>query len=110
MLARELDGDVSVLIAANPCFGLDFAAVSEIRSRIMAARNSGTAVLLVSTDLEEIFALSDRILVMSEGSIVYETTPKPPMSPPSAGTWQGTTHDHRKASSRAAVRISRSEI
>jgi simple sugar transport system ATP-binding protein len=74
VLARELDGDVAVLIAANPCFGLDFAAVSEIRSRIMAARNAGTAVLLVSTDLEEIFALSDRILVMSEGSIVYETT------------------------------------
>ncbi len=89
VLARELDGDVSVLIAANPCFGLDFAAVSEIRSRIMAARNAGTAVLLVSTDLEEIFALSDRILVMSEGSIVYETTPKPPMSPPSGGTWTG---------------------
>jgi ABC-type uncharacterized transport system ATPase subunit len=75
VLARELEGDVAVLIAANPCFGLDFAAVSEIRSRIMAARNAGTAVLLVSTDLEEIFALSDRILVMSEGSIVYETTP-----------------------------------
>ncbi len=76
VLARELHGDVAVLIAANPCFGLDFAAVSEIRSRILAARNAGTAVLLVSTDLEEIFALSDRILVMSEGRIVYETTPE----------------------------------
>jgi simple sugar transport system ATP-binding protein len=73
VLARELDGDVAVLIAANPCFGLDFAAVAEIRSRIVAARNSGTAVLLVSADLDEIFALSDRIAVMSEGSIVYET-------------------------------------
>jgi len=76
VLARELEGDVAVLIAANPCFGLDFAAVSEVRSRIMAARNAGAAVLLVSTDLEEIFSLSDRILVMSEGSIVYETTPE----------------------------------
>jgi ABC-type uncharacterized transport system ATPase subunit len=73
VLARELDGDVAVLIAANPCFGLDFAAVAEIRSRIVAARNSGTAVLLVSADLDEIFALSDRIVVMSEGRIVYET-------------------------------------
>jgi simple sugar transport system ATP-binding protein len=72
VLARELTGDVAVLIAANPCFGLDFAAVSEIRTRIMAARNAGSAVLLVSSDLEEIFALSDRILVMSEGKIVYE--------------------------------------
>jgi simple sugar transport system ATP-binding protein len=73
VLARELDGEVSVLIAANPCFGLDFAAVAEIRSRIVAARNGGAAVLLVSADLDEIFALSDRIVVMSEGRIVYET-------------------------------------
>ena len=73
VLSRELEGDVSVLIAANPCFGLDFGAVAEIRSRIMDARNRGTAVLLISADLEEIFALSDRILVMSEGKIVHET-------------------------------------
>ena len=72
VLSRELADDVAVLIAANPCFGLDFAAVSEIRSRILAARESGTAVLLVSADLDEIFALSDRILVMSEGKIVHE--------------------------------------
>jgi ABC-type uncharacterized transport system ATPase subunit len=73
VLARELEGDVAVLIAANPCFGLDFAAVAEIRSRIVAARNAGTAVLLISADLDEIFALSDRIVVMSEGKLVYET-------------------------------------
>jgi simple sugar transport system ATP-binding protein len=76
VLARELSGDVSVLIAANPCFGLDFGAVAEIRSRIMDARNRGAAVLLISADLEEIFALSDRILVMSEGKIVHETPAK----------------------------------
>ena len=73
VLARELSGEVEVLVAANPCFGLDFAAVSEIRTRIMAARNAGAAVLLVSADLEEIFALADRILVMSEGKIVHAT-------------------------------------
>ncbi len=73
VLARELSDEVSLLIAANPCFGLDFAAVSEVRSRIMQARNAGTAVLLVSADLDEIFALADRILVMSEGRLVYET-------------------------------------
>ncbi len=73
VLARELSGDVSVLIAANPCFGLDFGAVAEIRSRLVNARNAGAAVLLISADLEEIFALSDRILVMSGGKIVHET-------------------------------------
>jgi simple sugar transport system ATP-binding protein len=73
VLARELHGNVAVLIAANPCFGLDFAAVAEIRSRILDARNAGAAVLLISADLEEIFALSDRILVMSGGKMVFET-------------------------------------
>ena len=72
VLARELTGEVRLLIVANPCFGLDFAAVAEIRTRIMSARNSGAAVLLVSADLDEIFALSDRILVMSEGAIVHQ--------------------------------------
>ncbi len=73
VLARELSGDVDLLIVANPCFGLDFSAVAEIRARIMAARNAGAAVLLFSEDLDEILELSDRILVMSEGRIVFET-------------------------------------
>src|SRR5262249_54302129 len=73
VLARELDGEIEVLIAANPCFGLDFAAVAEIRSRILRARNERAAVLLVSADLDEIFAMSDRVLVMSEGRIVHES-------------------------------------
>jgi ABC-type uncharacterized transport system ATPase subunit len=72
VLARELHEDVALLIASNPCFGLDFAAVAEIRSRIMQARNRGTAVLLISADLDEIFALSDRVVVMSEGKAVHE--------------------------------------
>lgn len=73
VLARELTGDVNLLLVSNPCFGLDFSAVAAIRSRIMAARNSGAAVLLLSEDLDEILELSDRVLVMSEGGIVYET-------------------------------------
>ncbi|MBB4103248.1 ABC transporter ATP-binding protein [Allorhizobium borbori] len=73
VLAREFNGKVDLLLIANPCFGLDFSAVAEIRARIMAARNAGAAVLLISEDLDEILELSDRILVMSEGSIVFET-------------------------------------
>lgn len=73
VLARELSEAVQVLIVANPCFGLDLAAAAEIRSQIMAARNRGAAVLLVSEDLDEILALADRILVMSAGQMVYET-------------------------------------
>lgn len=71
VLARELTGPVRLLIVSNPCFGLDFTAVAEIRARIMAARNGGAAVLLISEDLDEILELSDRVLVMSEGRIAY---------------------------------------
>jgi ABC-type uncharacterized transport system ATPase subunit len=71
VLARELDGQVDVLLVSNPVFGLDFAAVAEIHSRIMGVRNSGGAVLLVSEDLDELLKLADRILVMSEGRIVH---------------------------------------
>jgi simple sugar transport system ATP-binding protein len=73
VLARELDGRVELLIVANPCFGLDVKAVAETRGRIMAARNAGAAVLLVSEDLDEITELADRIVVMREGRIVHET-------------------------------------
>lgn len=73
VLARELTGEVDLLIVSNPCFGLDFSAVAEIRARIMKARNAGAAVLLLSEDLDELFELSDRILVMSGGELVYET-------------------------------------
>jgi len=73
VLARELTGEVDLLIVSNPCFGLDFSAVAEIRARIMKARNAGAAVLLLSEDLDELLELSDRILVMSGGELVYET-------------------------------------
>lgn len=69
ILARELSGDVEVLVVANPCFGLDFVSVAEIRAQIVAARNNGAAVLLVSEDLDEVLELSDRVAVMSGGRI-----------------------------------------
>ncbi|MET3462201.1 ABC transporter ATP-binding protein [Variovorax atrisoli] len=74
VLARELAGDINVLIAANPVFGLDFAAVAEIHSRIVQVREKGGAVLLISEDLDELLELADRIVVMSEGRIVFETS------------------------------------
>ena len=58
----ELSGDVEVLIAANPCFGLDFAAVAQIHAEIMAARNRGAAVLLVSEDLDAAYAIHRKTL------------------------------------------------
>jgi simple sugar transport system ATP-binding protein len=74
VLARELGADVNVMIAANPCFGLDFAAVAQIHAEIMAVRNRGAAVLLVSEDLDELLELADRIVVIFNGQFVHETT------------------------------------
>ena len=74
VLARELSADhINLLIAANPCFGLDFAMVDYIHSQILQARNRGVAVLLVSEDLDELLKLSDRIIVISEGKFAYES-------------------------------------
>ena len=74
VLARELSSpSVKLLIAANPCFGLDFSAVEFIQHAIMDARNRGVAVLLVSEDLDELMTLTDRVIVMSEGKFVYES-------------------------------------
>ena len=72
VLARELSGDVDLMIVANPCFGLDFNAVAAIRYRLMRARNRGVAVLLISEDLDEIFELADRVAVMCEGRLAFE--------------------------------------
>ncbi len=77
VLARELSSDhIRLLIAANPCFGLDFAAVEYIHGEILEARNRGVAVLLVSEDLDELLKLSDRLIVISGGHLTYESLVK----------------------------------
>ena len=76
VLARELEGQVDVLLVSNPVFGLDFAAVAEIHARIRKVRDAGGAVLLVSEDLDELLKLADRIVVMSEGRLVHECLAK----------------------------------
>ncbi|MGI4813655.1 MAG: ABC transporter ATP-binding protein [Janthinobacterium lividum] len=73
VLARELGQPVDILIVANPVFGLDFASVADIHARILAARDGGAAVLLVSEDLDELLELADRITVIAEGHFVFET-------------------------------------
>ena len=72
VLARELSHEVKLLIASNPTFGLDFMACEETYRRIVEARNAGTAILLISEDLDELLGVADRVVVMSEGRIVYE--------------------------------------
>jgi ABC-type uncharacterized transport system ATPase subunit len=73
VLARELSEAPRLLIVANPCFGLDFQAAAEIHGRLRDARDAGCAVLLISEDLDELLALSTRLVVLSHGRIAYET-------------------------------------
>ncbi len=69
ILGRALDGDPLVILANQPTRGLDIGAVSYVHRRLIAARDRGAAVLLISEDLDEVRTLSDRILVMSRGRI-----------------------------------------
>jgi general nucleoside transport system ATP-binding protein len=75
VLAREIDGDPKVLIAAQPTRGLDVGAIEFVHRRLVEQRDAGRAILLVSLELEEILSLSDRILVIYEGRIVGEFPP-----------------------------------
>ena len=76
IIARELDRDKSVIIAVQPTRGLDVGAIEHIHSQLVAERDKGKGILLVSLELDEVLSLSDRILVMYEGEIVGELDPK----------------------------------
>ena len=76
IVAREIDKDPELLVAVQPTRGLDVGAIEYIHRQIVAQRDQGKAVLLVSLELDEVMSLSDRILVMYEGEIVGELDPK----------------------------------
>ena len=76
VVAREIDRDPNILIAVQPTRGLDVGAIEYIHNQIVAQRNKGKAVLLVSLELEEVMNVSDRILVIFEGEITCELDPK----------------------------------
>jgi simple sugar transport system ATP-binding protein len=76
IVARELSRDLRLTIAAQPTRGVDVGSIEYIHSRIVKERDAGTAVLIVSTELDEVMALSDRLLVMYRGKVVAELDPK----------------------------------
>lgn len=76
IVAREIDRDHRLLIAVQPTRGLDVGAIEYIHEQIVKSRDEGSAVLLVSFELDEVMNLADRILVMYEGKIVGELDPK----------------------------------
>ena len=76
IIAREVDREKPLIVAVQPTRGLDVGAIEYIHSQLVAERDCGKAVLLVSLELDEVMSLSDRILVMYEGEIVGELDPK----------------------------------
>ena len=76
IIARELDRDPALLLAVQPTRGLDVGAIEGVHRELIAHRDKGNAILLVSLELEEVMSISDRILVMYEGQIVGEFDPK----------------------------------
>ena len=75
IVARELDRDKALIVAVQHTRGLDVGAIEYIHKQLVAERDRGKAVLLVSLELDEVMSLSDRILVMYEGEIVGELDP-----------------------------------
>jgi simple sugar transport system ATP-binding protein len=75
VVAREVSRDPRILVAAQPTRGLDVGAIEFVHRRLIAERDEGRAILLVSFELDEILSLSDRILVIFEGRIVGEYPP-----------------------------------
>lgn len=75
IVAREFDRDVKLVVASQPTRGVDVGSIEYIHARIVEQRDGGAAVLIVSSELDEIMALSDRVLVIFEGRIVGEFDP-----------------------------------
>jgi ABC-type uncharacterized transport system ATPase subunit len=76
VLAREIDRNPKIILVGQPTRGVDIGAIEFIHKRIVALRDAGKAVLLVSVELDEIFALSDRILVLCAGRVTGERRPE----------------------------------
>jgi simple sugar transport system ATP-binding protein len=70
VLARELSRPVKVVVASQPTRGLDVGSIEFVHERMIAERDAGRGVLLFSTELDEVFALADRIAVMYKGEII----------------------------------------
>ena len=101
IIAREIDKEPKLLVAVQPTRGLDVGAIEYIHRQIVAERDRGTAVLLVSLELDEVMNLSDRILVMYEGEVVGEFDPKATTVQELACIWPAPKSRQRRRSEMA---------
>jgi ABC-type uncharacterized transport system ATPase subunit len=75
IVAREFSRDVRLIVASQPTRGLDVGSIEYIHERIIRQRDAGAAVVIVSTELDEVMALADRLLVMFRGQVVADLDP-----------------------------------
>jgi simple sugar transport system ATP-binding protein len=76
IVARELSRDITVAVAAQPTRGIDVGSIEYVHAQMVKERDAGVAMLVVSTELDEVMSLSDRVLVMYRGKIVADLDPK----------------------------------
>jgi len=98
IIAREIERDPKLLIAVQPTRGLDVGAIEYIHSQLLAERDAGKAILLISLELDEVLNLSDRILVIYEGAIVGDLSPDG-LTPAELGLYMSGSRrdDHRSS-------------
>lgn len=89
IVAREFSRDVKFVVASQPTRGLDVGSIEYIHERIVKERDAGSGILIVSTELDEVMALSDRILVMYRGRSLQSANPRKRLRPNSVFSWRG---------------------
>ncbi len=102
VLAREFERDPKFIIVAQPTRGLDVGAIEYIHSQIIRMRDQGVGILLISLELEEVFSLADRILVLFEGRIVKELNPKE-TNEQEVGLYMTGSNSHKEDNTTKAV-------
>lgn len=102
IVGREIDAGPRLLIVSQPTWGVDVGAAAQIRGALIALRDAGCAVLVVSEDLDELFEVSDRLVVIARGR-VSPSVPAPQASREQVGRWMsGLWHDEAAAHGEAA--------
>ena len=96
VLAREISRSPRLLIAAQPTRGLDIGAINFVREHLLEQKRRGTAILLVSADLEELMSLSDRLLILYEGACSGFVTDIPAATEAEIGLMMGGAAGARK--------------
>jgi simple sugar transport system ATP-binding protein len=102
VLARELSRHPRAIVAAQPTRGLDIGATEYVRGRLLEQRQAGAAILLISEDLDEILALSDRIAVIYEGQIM-DIVRREDATPKQIGLLMAGVNSDESSSERSAV-------